>query len=140
VVVSDSLTLEQTEPRRRTTRIVGRVDASHEVAELKRQPGEEILVFGSRTLWNDLLARGLVDELHLMVGPVVVGAGTPIFDGQPRSPRRIDRTGHSAAGSGCGSSTYGLGKARETSSSGTKSAAQRPESASRTGARPRCAR
>jgi dihydrofolate reductase len=58
-----------------------------------RLPGEEILVFGSRTLWNDLLARDLVDELHLMVGPVVVAAGTPMFEGQPpiASGHRPDR-------------------------------------------------
>jgi hypothetical protein len=34
-----------------------------------------------------------VDELHLMVGPVVVGGGTPLFDGQPAiaSAHRPDR-------------------------------------------------
>jgi dihydrofolate reductase len=41
------------------------------------------LVFASRTLWSDLLANDLVDELHLMMGPVVLGAGTPVFDEQP---------------------------------------------------------
>jgi dihydrofolate reductase len=90
VVVSDNLTAEETEPWR-NTRIVGREDAHDRIADLKRQTGRDILVFGSRVLWNDLLVHGLVDELHLMIGPVLVGAGTPLFDGQaPVSLRLID--------------------------------------------------
>jgi dihydrofolate reductase len=89
VVVSDSLTPDETEPWRDTTRIVRRSDAREQIAELKQQPGSEILVFGSRTLWNDLLDQGLVDELHLMVGPVVLGEGTPAFGNGLRAPLRL---------------------------------------------------
>lgn len=89
VVVSDSLTADETEPWRDTTRIICRRNAHKEIAALKNGPGGEILVFGSRTLWNSLLRAGLVDELHLTVGPVVLGPGTPIFGGQPSPPLRL---------------------------------------------------
>ena len=88
VVISDSLTSEETAPWH-NTRIIRRADAHEQIAELKGQPGKDILVFGSYTLWNDLLDHDLVDELHLMIGPVVLGAGTPIFDGQPAVSLRL---------------------------------------------------
>src|ERR687889_1687050 len=88
VVISDSLTPEEAAPWHHT-RIIGRVGAHEQIAELKRQSGKDILVFGSHTLWNDLLTNDLVDELHLMIGPVVLGAGTPLFDGQPAVSLRL---------------------------------------------------
>jgi dihydrofolate reductase len=98
-VISDTLTSVETNPWH-NTRIISRADAHEQIAELKGQPGKEILVFGSHTLWNDLLANDLVDELHLMIGPVVLAAGTPIFDGQPAVSLRLidtrtwDRSGN----------------------------------------------
>ena len=89
VVVSDSISEAETKPWQATTRIVRRADAHEQVAELKQQDGKEILVFGSHVLWNDLLAHGLVDELHLMVGAVVLGAGTPAFQGEPPVSLRL---------------------------------------------------
>jgi dihydrofolate reductase len=88
VVISDSLTSEETAPWHNTC-IIGRADAHEQIAQLKCQTGKEILMFGSRTLWNDLLAHDLVDELHLMIGPVVVGGGTPVFDGQTAVSLRL---------------------------------------------------
>lgn len=87
VVISDHLTAEETAPWTNTT-IVKRADAPGYVAGLKRRPGQEILVFGSRTTWNALLTEGLVDEVHLMIGPAFLGGGTPVFDG-PRVPLRL---------------------------------------------------
>jgi dihydrofolate reductase len=47
VVVSDALTADETEPWH-NTRIISRADAHEQIAELKCQPGKDILVFGSR--------------------------------------------------------------------------------------------
>lgn len=88
VVVSDSLTPDQTAPWH-NTRIVGRADAHDKISELKSGPGRDILVFGSHTLWNDLLAHDLVDELHLMIGAGVLGAGTRAFEGRPPVSLRL---------------------------------------------------
>jgi dihydrofolate reductase len=88
VVISDSLTSEETAPWH-NTRIISRADAHQQIADLKRQTGKDILIFGSRTFWRDLLANDLVDELHLMIGPIVLGAGTPVFDGQPAVSLRL---------------------------------------------------
>ena len=49
-------------------------------------------MFGSRTLWNDLLRADLVDELHLMLGSTVVGTDTPAFSGGPVPPLRLVET------------------------------------------------
>ena len=89
VVISDSLSPAETDPWAQTTRIVRRADAHREIATLKKGPGRDILIFGSHVLWNDLLAAGLVDELHLMVGPVVLGGGTTAFLQPVAAPLRL---------------------------------------------------
>jgi dihydrofolate reductase len=82
VVVSDSLKPDAVEGWG-TTRIVRRADAKVQIAELKKKPGREILIFGSHVLWNDLLVNGLVDELHLMIGAGIVGEGVRAFETKP---------------------------------------------------------
>jgi dihydrofolate reductase len=89
VVVSDTLQLEQTSPWDSTTRIVPRAQASAAVEQLKAGTGRDILIFGSRTMWNSLLLAGLVDELHVMVGPALLGDGTSIYGGSSRVPLRL---------------------------------------------------
>lgn len=79
VVVSDTLSPDDTGVWRETTRILRRAEAHEQIAELKRHGDGDILTFGSTTLWNDLLAAGLVDELHLMVGNAALGTGDPAF-------------------------------------------------------------
>ncbi len=56
VVVSDTLRPADTSPWTDTTTLVRREDAHATVRALRNEPGEDILVFGSRTLWSDLLS------------------------------------------------------------------------------------
>ena len=83
IVVSDSLTSDDTEPWQETTTILRRDEAHDRIAELRRDGIENILTFGSITLVNDLLAAGLVDELQVLVGAGVLLDGVPAFSQQP---------------------------------------------------------
>jgi len=53
---------------------------AEEITRLKNQPGKNIGVGGSPTLVRSLLQEGLLDELKLMVHPVVVGKGKRLFN------------------------------------------------------------
>jgi dihydrofolate reductase len=55
------------------------VDAPEELAALKQRPGKHIAVLGSSNLTVSLLQLRLVDELRIMVNPVVLGAGKSVF-------------------------------------------------------------
>ena len=54
-------------------------DILQEIAKLKEEEGKDILVHGSATLVNKLLQAGLVDEVRLLVYPVVIGKGKRLF-------------------------------------------------------------
>ena len=88
-VVSDTLTEDETGPWRDQTTIVRRADAHEAIARLREQDGGDALMYGSRTLWGDLLAHGLVDELHLMVGPSLVAGDRHAFAGVPATGLRL---------------------------------------------------
>jgi dihydrofolate reductase len=58
---------------------------AEKIAELKRQPGKDITILGSGALVRSLLRGDLLDELRLMVHPVVLGTGKRLFeDGSDR--------------------------------------------------------
>ena len=57
-----------------------------EISELKSRPGKDIVISGSGTLVRSLLEDGLIDELRLMVHPVVLGSGKRLFqEGEKQS-------------------------------------------------------
>ena len=55
-------------------------DVPAEVAALKEQDGGDLRVIGSGNLLQTLLEHGLVDELRLMIDPIVLGRGKRLFD------------------------------------------------------------
>ena len=77
VVVSTTLEAADWE---NTTLIGGDVAAA--IARLKEQPGKNINVSGSPTLVTWLLRQGLLDELNLLLFPVVVGHGKRLFEAE----------------------------------------------------------
>ena len=91
LVVSDSLSAGETGPWRENTRIVRRDEARDTIARVKKGEGGPLVAFGSMTTWNYLLAAGLVDELHMMVGAGVLLDGVPAFSVRP--PGQIRLTG-----------------------------------------------
>jgi dihydrofolate reductase len=60
----------------KTTRIVR--DAG-EIRNMKRQPGKDIHAVGGATLVSSLMNLGLIDELRLIVHPIVLGGGKALF-------------------------------------------------------------
>ncbi|MFC4334938.1 dihydrofolate reductase family protein [Salininema proteolyticum] len=88
--IAVSTTLEKVEWNN-TTLVRG--DIASKVAELKEQEGKEIAMFGSVQLTASLLERGLVDELRVMVFPVVLGEGVSLFATlEERLPLELLRT------------------------------------------------
>jgi dihydrofolate reductase len=74
LVLSNTLT----DPSWPTARIVHDID---EIRTLREQPGKPVYVVGGPGLVTSLINAGLLDELRLIVHPVVVGSGTALFGG-----------------------------------------------------------
>jgi len=65
-------------------------DVAREMSKLKQQPGGDILLAGSIRLVQTLLEHDLVDELRLMVYPIVLGCGRRLFeDGSKMTAMRL---------------------------------------------------
>jgi len=62
------------------TRLI-KEQAPKEIAKLKEQPGKDLIIFGSSDLAVTLIPYGSIDEFRIMVNPVVLGDGKPLFKG-----------------------------------------------------------
>ncbi len=54
-------------------------DLATAVQALKKQPGKDILVYGGANFVSSLISLDLIDEYYLIVSPVAIGSGLPIF-------------------------------------------------------------
>lgn len=60
----------------KTTRIVRDVE---EIRAMKQQPGKDMLTFGGATLISSLMNLDLIDEVRLMINPIILGGGKGLF-------------------------------------------------------------
>jgi dihydrofolate reductase len=67
-------------------------DVPQAVAELKQQPGRDILLAGSGVLLRTLMQHDLVDEYRLMVHPIILGSGRRLFgdEGERKALRLVE--------------------------------------------------
>ena len=80
------------------TRLV-RDDPAAEVARLKETPGRDIIVMGSGDLATSLAERGVIDEVRILVNPIALPQGRPVFTGLAKDlPLRLLSTRTFASG------------------------------------------
>jgi len=54
-------------------------DITEEIKKLKKQNGKDIIIYGGYSFVSSLIQQGLIDEFNLLVNPVALGSGEPIF-------------------------------------------------------------
>ena len=79
--------------------------AVSEIAALRDRDGGDVIVWGSPTLVRTLLSGGLVDELNLMIEPIVLGGGKRIFP-EDGAAHPLELVGSVTAGTGVLVTTY----------------------------------
>ena len=80
-------------------------DVPAEVAQLKKEPGNELQVHGSGSLIRALMQHRLVDEFRLLVFPVVLGGGMRLFE-PGTTPTAMTLTGTRTTSNGIAIHTY----------------------------------
>ncbi|MRS04865.1 dihydrofolate reductase, partial [bacterium] len=56
-------------------------DAAIELHKIKGQVGRDLFIFGSADLSTSLIQNSLIDEYRVLVNPILLGQGTPLFHG-----------------------------------------------------------
>lgn len=64
----------------KNTRLI-KDNIAEEILQLKHQPGRDLAIFGSSNLALTFIRQGLIDEYRMIVNPVVLGGGEPLFKG-----------------------------------------------------------
>ena len=77
--------------------IMSSVDES-EIRQLKESAGKNIVIYGSLSVIGELSRLGMIDEYHLLVHPIFLGQGTPMFDQE--SPVKLQLKSAEPLGSG----------------------------------------
>ncbi len=71
-----SKTLEKTDWK--NARLVREI-IPEEITKMKKQPGKDMVIYGSGSIVSTLTRLGLIDEYRIIVNPVVLGNGKPLF-------------------------------------------------------------
>ena len=100
-----SRTLTEDDLTWNNTTLLSPDDAVADIAALRGQDGGDMVIWGSASLVATLLAEGLVDELNLMIEPILLGGGKRIFpeDGMARPMQLVKSV---TAGTGVQVCTY----------------------------------
>jgi dihydrofolate reductase len=64
--------------------IIASGDLADEIARLKQQDGKPLVAHGGASFARSMVKQGLVDEYHLLIHPVALGRGLPLFSDLPR--------------------------------------------------------
>jgi dihydrofolate reductase len=73
-----SKTLQKVEWK--NTRLV-KENIAEEISKMKQESGKDMVIFGSGSIVTTLMQLGLIDEYRIIVNPVVLGSGKPLFKG-----------------------------------------------------------
>jgi dihydrofolate reductase len=67
-----------------------------EIDAMKKQPGKDMIIFGSGSIVSQLTQHGLIDEYQFVISPILLGGGKPLISGLPKSLRLelLDATKH----------------------------------------------